>query len=51
MMLLGNLVSQIKLEQIPMMDRTACMEAADTFKNNSIYHETFSKKKLKFNPA
>jgi len=22
-----------------------------TFKNNSIYHETFSKKKLKFNPA
>lgn len=27
--------SQIKFEQIPMMDRTACMEAANTFKNNS----------------
>lgn len=34
-MLLGNAVSQIRLEQIPMMDRTACMEAANTFKNNS----------------
>lgn len=31
----NNAVSQIKFEQIPMMDRTACMEAANTFKNNS----------------